>query len=701
MADTSAPPRTERQDEQTAPERDSAHGPGNGKPRILIVDDSLTVRMDLRQTFDTAEFDIVACETLAAARAEIARQAPSLVILDVLLPDGDGVDLLREIKATMAPAPLVMLLSTEAEVSDRVRGLKTGADDYIGKPYDATYVLARVRELIGVAACLPKPAAPRLVLIDDSATSRRHFQSILESAGYSVVTAENGEEGLRTAFALRPDAIIVDHFLAGGIDGDTVIRRLKQDVTLRNTPCLLFTASAKDGEELRMLDAGADAFLGKEVEVDVLLARLAALIRSGNPALAVDASPSSLLGAKKVLAVDDSITYLAEVSAQLRKEGYDVVQAHSGKEALDLLEVQIVDCILLDVLMPGLSGNETCRIIKKRPSLRGIPLLMLTAAEGHEALIEGIESGADDYIGKSSDFTVLKARLRAQLRRKQSEDELRLIREELLRKDLDAAQARADREIAQARAVLVDELEAKNRESEAFSYAVSHDLRAPLRAIDGFSDALISQYRDLLDDKGKHYLRRIHEGSLRMGQLIEDLLDLSRITRRALSRERVNLSDLALEIASELRAEHPQRQVEFAIAPDLAAVGDRHLLRIALQNLAANAWKFTGKCQCARIEFGVRQQDGERVYFVRDNGVGFDMAYADKLFTPFQRLHGAQEFPGTGIGLASVARIIERHGGRAWADGAVGQGATFYFTLTAADPDTASGAMPASRTNAG
>jgi DNA-binding response OmpR family regulator len=519
------------------------------------------------------------------------------------------------------------------------------------------------------------------VLIDDSATSRRHFQSILESAGYSVVTAENGEEGLRTAFALRPDAIIVDHFLAGGIDGDTVIRRLKQDVTLRNTPCLLFTASAKDGEELRMLDAGADAFLGKEVEVDVLLARLAALIRSGNPALAVDASPSSLLGAKKVLAVDDSITYLAEVSAQLRKEGYDVVQAHSGKEALDLLEVQIVDCILLDVLMPGLSGNETCRIIKKRPSLRGIPLLMLTAAEGHEALIEGIESGADDYIGKSSDFTVLKARLRAQLRRKQSEDELRLIREELLRKDLDAAQARADREIAQARAVLVDELEAKNRELEAFSYAVSHDLRAPLRAIDGFSDALISQYRDLLDDKGKHYLRRIHEGSLRMGQLIEDLLDLSRITRRALSRERVNLSDLALEIASELRAEHPQRQVEFAIAPDLAAVGDRHLLRIALQNLAANAWKFTGKCQCARIEFGVRQQDGERVYFVRDNGVGFDMAYADKLFTPFQRLHGAQEFPGTGIGLATVQRIVIRHGGRVWAEAAVGKGATFSFTL--------------------
>ena len=681
MAETSASPRIERADEQSARGRDSAHGHGDGKPRILIVDDSLTVRMDLRQTFDAAEFDIVACETLAAARAEMARQAPSLVILDVLLPDGDGVDLLREIKATMAPAPLVMLLSTEAEVSDRVRGLKTGADDYIGKPYDATYVLARARELIGVSTCLPKPAAPRLLLIDDSATSRRRFQSILESAGYSVVTAENGEEGLRTAFALRPDAIIVDRFLPGGIDGDTVIRRLKQDVTLRNTPCLLLSASAQDGEELRMLDAGADAFLGKELDVDVLLARLAALIRSGNPAPAVDASLSSLLGAKKILAVDDSLTYLNEVSAQLRQEGYDVVQAHSGNEALDLLEVQTVDCILLDVLMPGLSGNETCRIIKKRSALRGIPLLMLTAAEGHDALVEGIDSGADDYIGKSSDFTVLKARLRAQLRRKQSEDELRLIREELLRKDLEAAQGRADREIAQARAALVDELEAKNRELEAFSYAVSHDLRAPLRALGGFSDALISQYSDQLDDKGKHYLRRIHEGSLRMGQLIEDLLDLSRITRRVFSRERVNLSDLAGEIASDLPAERPQREVEFAIAPDLTAVGDRHLLRIALQNLFDNAWKFTGKCQGAHIEFGVRQQDGERVYFVRDNGVGFDMAYAGKLFTPFQRLHGMQEFPGTGIGLATVQRIVNRHGGRVWAEAALGKGAIFCFTL--------------------
>jgi light-regulated signal transduction histidine kinase (bacteriophytochrome) len=227
-------------------------------------------------------------------------------------------------------------------------------------------------------------------------------------------------------------------------------------------------------------------------------------------------------------------------------------------------------------------------------------------------------------------------------------------------------------------------LRASNKELEAFVYSVSHDLRAPLRALDGFSDALISQYHDLLDDKGKHYLHRIQEGSLRMGQLIDDLLNLSRITRRDINLQRVDLSALAADIAAELRAEHPQHQVECVIAPDLAAVGDPHLLRIALQNLLANAWKFSGKCQSAHIEFGAKEQDGERVYSVRDNGVGFDMAYAGKLFAPFQRLHGAQEFPGTGIGLATAQRIVIRHGGRIWGEGAEGKGATFYFTLAKA-----------------
>ena len=226
------------------------------------------------------------------------------------------------------------------------------------------------------------------------------------------------------------------------------------------------------------------------------------------------------------------------------------------------------------------------------------------------------------------------------------------------------------------------QLEAANKELEAFSYSVSHDLRAPLRSIDGFSQALIEDYADKLDATGQDYLRRIRAACTRMGQLIDDLLNLSRLTRSDMCRKQVDLSALAEEVVIWLQKLQPERQVEIAIAPGLVAHGDQRLLRVALENLLENAWKFTAKRPRARIEFGATQLDGATVYFVRDNGAGFDMAYADKLFGVFQRLHTTAEFEGTGIGLATVQRIVTRHGGRVWAEGAVDQGATFYFTLS-------------------
>jgi two-component system NtrC family sensor kinase len=659
-------------------------GAADGKPSILIVDDSLTVRMDLRDTFASAGFATTTSETLAAARAALAEQSFSLVILDVLLPDGDGIDLLLEIKSMPPPAIPVMLLSTEAEVRDRVRGLKTGADDYVGKPYDGSYVLARARQLIGTGQHTPKPSSPSILLIDDSPTFREEFRRVLETAGYSVMTAESGEEGLNTAFALRPDAIIVDRVLPGVADGPAVIRRLKQDVTLRNTPCLLLTGSIESGEELRGLDAGADAYLNKGMDAKVILARIAAMLRSERPMPVVDSPTSSLLGAKKILAVDDSITFLNEISAELRQEGYDVVQACSGKEALELLEVQPVDCILLDVRMPELSGNETCQIIRKRPALRNIPLLMLTAMEGPEAVIEGINSGADDYISKSSDFTVLKARVRAQLRRKQFEDEYRGIREELLHKELEAAEARAAEEIAEERAAMVDELEKKNRELEAFTYSVSHDLRAPLRTIRGFTQALLDDFGRQLPPGAQAHVDRVQRGALRMSKLIDALLELSRTTRADLNRQPFDLSALARSVASELAESAPGRQVDCAVEEGIAASGDNALIRVVFNNLLGNAWKFTAKTASAKVEVGALNKDGVPVYFVRDNGVGFDTTKAKRLFEPFERMHPATEFPGAGIGLATVRRIIERHRGKVWAESKVGQGTTFFFTLGAA-----------------
>ncbi|MDO8680792.1 MAG: PAS domain S-box protein [Acidobacteriota bacterium] len=224
-------------------------------------------------------------------------------------------------------------------------------------------------------------------------------------------------------------------------------------------------------------------------------------------------------------------------------------------------------------------------------------------------------------------------------------------------------------------------LDAANKELEAFSYSVSHDLRAPLRGLDGFSQILLEDYADKLDGQGKNYLQRLRGASQHMGALIDDLLKLSRVTRAELSLEEVDLGALAQEVAEGLRRQDPERSVRFDIAPGLTARADSRLLRVALENLLDNAWKFTGHRAEAHIEFGAAEQDGKPAYFVRDNGAGFDMAYAGKLFGAFQRLHDAREFPGTGIGLATAQRVIHKHGGQAWAEGEAGKGATFYFTL--------------------
>jgi len=637
--------------------------------RVLVVDDSLTVRMSLVDVLEAAGYEPVPCATLADARREIAAKPIALAILDVRLPDGDGIDFLNELRQSADRETLpILVLSTEAEVSHRVRGMHTGANDYVGKPYDPELLLARVRALVGGV----QTSSARLVLtIDDSTTFRETLAQRLADAHYDVVTAASGGEGLRVAASRRPGAIIVDGVMPD-MTGDLVVRRIRLDPVLRTTPCLLLTGSDDAVAEIHALDAGADAFARKDADVDVILARLAAMIRAADE----PDQPAPQLGPKRVLIVDGDAEYLRALSAQLVDDAYDVVQATTGEQAIELLSVQSVDCIVLGMELAGLSGIATCKRIKAAPSLRDAALIALTADDSREAMLGALAAGADDFVSKEAGHEVVTARVKAQIRRKKFADEHRAVRERLLQSEREAAEARAATVLAEARASHADELAAANRELEAFSYSVSHDLRSPLRAIRSFARMLEEDSGPRLDAGSRDHLDRIVAASARMSDLIDALLELSRISRAELTRSRVDLSALAAAVVDELRARDLARTVEVEIAPGLEVLADSRLARALLDNVIGNAWKFTANV-AARIEVG---RGARGAFYVRDNGAGFDMANAGKLFAPFQRLHGG-EFVGTGIGLATVRRIVERHHGRVWAESAVGSGTTIHFTL--------------------
>ena len=427
----------------------------------------------------------------------------------------------------------------------------------------------------------------------------------------------------------------------------------------------------------------------------------------------------------KILCVDDKVENLYLLQTMLRGFGYESVSAHNGMEALQKLREGGIDLIVSDILMPQMDGFELCHQVKHHPTFRDIPFIFYTATYTDKKDEEfGLSLGASRFIIKPVEpdrfqaiikeviEKVKSGRLTSALPLEDNERVLlrnynrRLIRKmdqkleqlEALALELNAALMEKEHEICERRraeeranrlnAELEErvrqrtaELEAVNKELATFTSAVSHDLRAPLRGIAGWSEALAEEYSDTLDEQAKGYVTRVQSEVGRMGALIERLLQLCRSSRKELQSEPVNLSDVASKIANDLKNEDRKRSVEFVIAPNAIAQGDPVLFRALLQNLLENAWKFSAKRSPARIEFGVMHQHGEVVYFVRDNGVGFSMDKVSKLFTPFERLHRATDFPGTGIGLATVHQIVLRHGGRIWAEGEVDKGATFYFTL--------------------
>jgi len=356
-------------------------------------------------------------------------------------------------------------------------------------------------------------------------------------------------------------------------------------------------------------------------------------------------------GAKPwVLVVDDNAD-LRDYMRGLLTPNYRVMTANDGRAALEVIATQLPDIILSDVMMPRMTGMELVQALRSNAATADVPIILLSARAGQESTVEGLDAGCDDYLIKPFTAQELLARVRAHVR------------------------------LARARGKFTAELESANRELDAFSYSVAHDLRGPLRSVEGFSEMLLQENANELNDEGRRRLEVVCSSVRRMSQLIEDLLRLAQMGRREIRRIPFELSCVVRTVALQIQQGKLASARQLAIEEGVNVNADPHLMQIVLENLLGNAWKFTGKRDDGMIQFGRTRLGSEMCYFIRDNGAGFNMKYAEKLFNPFQRLHTEGEFPGTGVGLATVKRIVSRHGGRVWAEAEVDKGATFYFTL--------------------
>jgi signal transduction histidine kinase len=403
----------------------------------------------------------------------------------------------------------------------------------------------------------------------------------------------------------------------------------------------------------------------------------------------------------KVLIVDDNKTNRKLLRVTLEGEGIQTFEAVDGEEALASLETEKADVIISDILMPRMDGYRLCQEVRKSKRLEATPFIFYTStytSPGDEKL--ALDCGADRYLKKPAPMRVIMGAIRELMDPRRPRVHMAEMREELLvmreynealvRKleERNATLEEMQAEILGANEALehrvaerTSELVLANQELEAFSHSIAHDLRSPLMAIDGFSQILIRECEGRVDATAMEYLHYICKATHRMNELTSDLLRLARASRAEICRETVDLSMLAKGIIQDLREMHPCRNVEVSIEEGLTVNADLALLRIALENLLQNSWKFTGKTPRAVVEVGMAVGSGGPVYYVRDNGAGFDMAAAGKLFGAFERLHAASDFPGTGIGLTTVERIVRRHGGQIRAESAKWHGATFYFDL--------------------
>jgi two-component system NtrC family sensor kinase len=531
----------------------------------------------------------------------------------------------------------------------------------------------------------------RLMLVEDSATQAARLRKFFEEQAFEVTLVATAELALEQLKFALPDVIVLDFHLPG-MDGNEFCRQIRLNVNTRAIPVLMLTAEDSDSAHLQGLASGADDYVAKSSDLDILLARVLALLRIPNGQSAIVTAENRFSQAR-ILTIDDSPTYLQFIASELKAEHYTVETAIDPKKAFARLNETSFDCVLVDFEMPGLDGAELCRLIRgsHRDSDPEIVLVTLTSHDDKHRMALAFEAGADDYILKSSDMTVTKARIKALLRRKFLIEENRHILEEIKERELEALRARAASEVAQERAALADQLAAANQHLaranqllEQFAYSAAHDLQDPLRKIRIFSELLYATLKDSLDDESSQYLGFCIQGAEQMDQLIKDLLLYANATKSAdRPRKAVSLQDALDKSLANLEVVIQNTGAVVSSGPLPAMFVDEVRIQQLFQNLIGNAIKYRRPDVLPRIEISSCRQDGWWVFSVADNGIGISDEYRERVFELFKRLD-PDRYPGTGLGLAICKQIVEQFGGTIWVESALGTGSTFKFRIPVA-----------------
>ncbi len=636
---------------------------------ILIAEQDTETRHGLERLLAGEGVRVVGCASLAEARDAVrTTSVAAAVINDGML---GATELLEELRRDARHAHIPVLPT-------------------LGRP-EPRMIVAWVKAQL--AKHEVNTQQPVVLVVDDTDVTRGRLAGALESSGWAVLTARSGNEGMRAAVQALPAAIIVAESLAD-MDGPTVIRRMRLDPQLRTTPCVLMTTGTGSEPEILALDAGADAFVRRSDDLAIIIARIASVLRGGRELDSEGGKMMSMVAPRRVLVVDDDEDVREALGDQLRDDGYDAVLASSGTEALERLASTEVDCILLDRMMPGLSGPETCRRIKGAPGVRDIPLIMMTASDGRAEMIDGLAAGADDFIVKTSGWEVLRARLQAQLRRRRWEHMRRKARDQALHASRLEAEAASAKQLAATQAALAQELALTNRRIEeanrlksVFLAHMSHELRTPLNAIIGFTEMILDGVMPRDAPEHDEYLSDILTSGKHLLRLINDVLDLAKVEagKLDLQVEAVDPRALIGEVLAVLLPTARTGQLELGEdcdpCVDRVTVDPVRFKQVAY-NYLSNALKFTPPG--GKVTLALRPDGPERfILSVRDTGPGIAAEDIPHLFTEFGQLREGKssKHGGTGLGLALTRRLVEAHGGTVAVSSTPGQGSTFSATF--------------------